>query len=95
MLNKTLEFVNALGIDWRLNMQLSRWNGDFFKRIVRCAKILIRKTLQRAKLTSEVLQTVLYEVEQIINNRPMRRYYYDNQESCLYLNHLSDGRALH
>ena len=50
--------------------------------------------MQTAKLTSEELQAVLYEVEQIINNRPITHYYSDNEESCLTPNHFLHGRSL-
>ena len=42
----------------------------------------------------DLLQTVLYEVEQIISNRPMTYYYSDNKESCLTPNHLLHGRTV-
>ena len=51
-------------------MPLAPWHRGFFERIVRSTKTLLRKTLQTAKLTYDELQTVLYEVEQIINNYP-------------------------
>ena len=92
--NETVEFVNGLGVDWRLNMSLAPWHGGFFERMVRSTKTLLRKTLQTAKLTYEELQIVLYEVEQIINNRPITYYYSDNEESCLTPNHLLYGRTL-
>ena len=60
--NETIEFVNGLGIDWRLNMPLASWHGGRFERIVLSTKTLLRKTLQTANLTYEELQTVLYEV---------------------------------
>ena len=60
--NETVEFVNGLGVDWRLNMPLAPWHGSFFERMVRSTKALLRKTLQTAKLTYEELQTTLYEV---------------------------------
>ena len=60
--NETVEFVNGLGVDWRLNMSLAPWHGGFFERMVRSTKTLLRKTLQTAKLTYEELQTTLYEV---------------------------------
>ena len=62
--------------------------------MIRSTKTLLRKTLQTAKLTDEELQTVLYEVKQIINNRPITYYYSDNEESCLTPNHLLYGRTL-
>ena len=75
-------------------MPLALWHGGFFKRIVRCTKMLLKKTLETAKLTYEELQTVLYVVEQIINNRPITYYYSDNEESCLTPNHLLHRRTL-
>ena len=86
--------MNWLGVDWRLNMLLAPWHGGFFEKIVRSAKTLLRKTLQIAKLTYEELQTVLYEVEQIMNNCPITYYYSDNKESCLTPKHLLYGRTL-
>ena len=72
--------MNWLGVDWRLNMLLALWHGGFFEKIVRSAKTLLRKTLQIAKLTYEELQTVLYEVEQIMNNCLITYYYSDNKD---------------
>ena len=69
--NKTVEFVNGLGVDWRFTMLLAPWHGGFLERMVKITMMLLRQTLQPAKLTSEELQIVLYEVEQIINNRPI------------------------
>ena len=60
--NKTVEFVNGLGIDWRLNTPLAPWHEGLFERIVLSTKTLLKKTLQTANLTYEELQTVLYEV---------------------------------
>ena len=62
--------------------------------MVRSTKTLLRKTLQTAKLTYEELQTVLYEVEQIINTHPITYCYSDNEESYLTPNHLLYGRTL-
>ena len=72
--------MNWLGVDWRLNMLLAPWHGGFFEKIVRSTKTLLRKTLQTAKLTYEELQTVLYEVEQIMNNCLITYYYSDNKD---------------
>ena len=62
--------------------------------MVRTTKVILRKTLDTAKLNYEELQTILYEVEQIINNRPITYYYSDNEEECLTPNHLLYGRTL-
>ena len=62
--------------------------------MVKSTKTLLRKTLQTAKLTYQELETVLSEVEQIINNRPITYNYSDSEESCLTPNHLLYGRTL-
>ena len=86
--NETVEFVNGLGVDWRLNMPLALWHEVFFERMVRSTKMLLRKALQTAKLTYEELQTVLYDVEQKINNRPITYYCSVNDELYSTPNHL-------
>ena len=66
----------------------------FFERLVRSTNELLRKELKTYKLTYEQLQTILFEIERIINNRPIT-YFYDNEsESCLIPNHLLFGRTL-
>ena len=72
-------------------MPLALWHGGFLESIVRSTKTLLRKTLKTAKLLYEELQTVLYEVEQIINDRPITYYCSDSEESCLTPNHLLYG----
>ena len=52
-LNETVEFVNGLGVNWRLNMMLTPWHGGFFERMVRSTKTLLRKTLQTATAKGE------------------------------------------
>ena len=38
--NETVEFVNGLGVDWRLNMPLTPCHGGFFERMVRSTTTL-------------------------------------------------------
>ena len=40
------------------------------------------------------MQTVLYEVERIVNNRPLTHTYPDDIETCVTPNHLLYGRRL-
>ena len=61
---------------------------------MRRTKELLRKELKTYKLTYEQLQTILFEIEIIINNRPITYFYNDESESCLTPNHLLFGRTL-
>ena len=55
----------------------------------------MKKQLEKQKLTYEELQTVLLEIENIINNRPLTYLYPCDIEQCLTPNHLLFGRRLH
>ena len=68
--------------------------GFFFERLVRSTKELLRKELKTYKLTYEQLQTIVFEIETISNNRPITYFYNDESESCLTPNHLLFGRTL-
>lgn len=91
---ETQTFVHKLGVDWKVNLPLAPWHGGFFERMVRSTKTLLRKELQTCKLNFEELQTVLLEVENILNNRPLAYFYDDETEECLTPNHLLFGRHL-
>ena len=91
---ETQNFVQNLGVNWDPNLPLAPWHGGFFERLVRNTKELLRKTLQKTKLNYEELQTILLEVENILNNRPLTYFYDDELESCLTPNHLLFGRRL-
>ena len=91
---ETQTFVTSLGVDWDLNIPLAPWHGGFFERMVKSAKELLRKELLNNRLTFEEMQTVLVEVEQILNNRPLTYAYPNDLECCLTPNHLLFGRNL-
>ena len=91
---ETQTFVTSLGVEWDLNIPLAPWHGGFFERLVKSAKELLRKELLHTRLTFEEMQTVLVEVEQILNNRPLTYAYPNDLECCLTPNHLLYGRNL-
>ena len=85
----TQAFVNNLGVTWHTNLSLASWHGFFFESLVKSTKELLRKELKAYKLPYEQLQTILFEIETIINNNRSITYFYDNEsESCLMPNHL-------
>ena len=68
--------------------------GEFFERLVRSTKILLRKESGNLELNYEQLQTVLLEIKTLLNNRPLTYYYADKNEPCLTPDHMLYGRAL-
>ena len=75
-------------------MPLAPRHGGFIERLVRSTKILLRKVLEGCRLDFEEMQTVLFEVEAILNNRPLTYHYEDDAEERLMRNHLLFGRQL-
>lgn len=61
-----------------------------FEILVRSVKELFKKELQRAN--HEEIQTVLFEIEMFINNRPLNYIYPTDLEACLTPSHLLFGR---
>ena len=68
--------------------------GFFFERLVNSNKELLRKEFKTYRLTYNALQTVLYEIETILNNRPITYYYEDESKCCLTPSHLLYGKTL-
>ena len=69
-------YLSDLRIKWSSIVELSPWMGGFYKRLVGITKMSLRKSIGRVSLTSSQLQTILTEVEAIINTRPLA--YVDN-----------------
>ena len=68
--------------------------GGFFERLVACVKNCIKKTVGRATLRYNELQTVISEVELTINSRPLDYVYNENLEEAITPNHLLYGRKI-
>ena len=75
-------------------MTKAPWQGGFWERLVGSVKRCIKKTVGKEQLTFSELQTILYEVENILNNRPMCAVYDEEFEDILTPNHLLYGRKL-
>ena len=59
------------GIKWRFNLARAPWWGGMFERLVRSTKRCLVKEIGLRKLTHDELSTVLAEIENVINNRPL------------------------
>ena len=86
--------ISNLHVRWHFNLPLAPWHGGFFERLVRSVKDLLKKDLQNNKLTHEEMQTVLLEIEMIINIRPLTNFRPDTTETPLTPNHLVFAHTL-
>ncbi|XP_028408219.1 uncharacterized protein LOC114530797 [Dendronephthya gigantea] len=86
------KFMLLQGITQRFILPASPWWGGFYERLVRTVKTCLKKTLGRAFVTFEELQTVLCEIEVAINNRPLAYVSDDDLDEALTPFHLMHGR---
>lgn len=58
-------------IEWKYIVERAAWWGGFYERMVRTVKVALRKTLGKSSLTIDQLQTLLTEIEGMVNSRPI------------------------
>ena len=63
--------LSQKGIEWRFIPKRAPWYGGFWERLIGITKTTLKKTLGRSYVTMDKLQTVLTEVEAIMNDRPL------------------------
>ena len=78
-----IESLNACEkIEWRLNPPSAVWWGGWWERIVRILKDLLKRSLKRAALSYEEMNTILCDCESVVNSRPIT-YASDDKEELL------------
>lgn len=58
-------------IKWRNIPQLAPWHGGFYERLVGLVKNCLKRTLDKHLLRDSQLETIMKEVETVINSRPL------------------------
>lgn len=71
MRTKTEEFAKCQEIDWRFTTPLAPWTNGTSERMVRTVKQALRITLGQASISFRELETILKEVEAVVNKRPL------------------------
>ena len=93
------KFLNRVGqqtIQWSFNLPRAPWWGGVFERLIRSVKRCLRKVVGGARLTRDELNTVVTEVEMVINARPLGYVGMtsDDMEPPLTPSHLLHGRRI-
>jgi len=88
-------FAKFKGISWKFNIQEAPWYGGMFERMVRCVKRCLKKILRRSNLNYDQMITVLKEIENVLNNRPLTFLYTDDLSEPLTPNKLLYGRNIY
>ena len=83
-------------ITWNFIVEKAPWWGGFWERLVKSIKRPLKKIIGRTSLTYDQLQTIVVEIEGLLNARPLT-YIYDDVESIsfpLTPSHLIYGRRI-
>ena len=89
------EYLIKCNIKHKPILASAPWWGGFYERMVRTIKSSIKKSIGKARLTYEEIETVLIEVEGVINSRPLTYLYEDDIQDPITPSHLMFGRNLH
>ena len=65
------EALNQRGIEWKFIPRRAPWFGGFWERLIGLTKLSLKKILGRTFTTLPVLQTLIVEVEAVLNDRPL------------------------
>ena len=90
------EALALQGVKWQFITERSPWEGGAWERMVRSAKRCIVKVVGRTMLDFNEVNTILVEIEGVINSRPIT-YVHDDSEGISYPltpSHLVNGRNL-
>lgn len=68
---KLLELYGSECPTWKFIAPWAPWWGGWWEKLVGSVKSALKKSVARASLTRQELETVLHEIEACINSRPL------------------------
>ena len=89
-----LGFLQNERIEWKFNLERTPWWGGFYERMVGTVKRCLKKIIGKAKLDHDELNTILIEIEGVLNSRPITYLYEELEAEPLTPSHLMFGRRL-
>ena len=77
---KMEKYLNGRRIKWQFYLERCPWWGGFIERMVQTMKRSIKKVIGNSRLSYIEFSTILYEIEGLINARPITWLYNDLEE---------------
>ena len=88
------QYLTNNKILWTFNVEKAPWWGGIFELMVKSTKRCLRKVVGRVKLYYDELQTVLVEIESVINSRPLTYISADDLDEPITPSHFLCGRRI-
>lgn len=87
-------YMKDQNIVWKFITPRSPWSGGFYERLIGCVKMCLNKSLHKKRVSFSELQTILCEIECVVNSRPLTYLSEDIREEYLSPSHLIYGRSV-
>ena len=82
-------------LEWKFSHALSPWEGGVWERLMRMVKDPLKRMLGNSTLTAVELETILTDVEAMLNDRPLMRLTENSEDfTALTPAHILVGRPL-
>ena len=75
-------------INWKFILEKSPWWGGFYERLIGIIKRCLKKVAGKAFLNYDELTTLLIEIEQTLNTRPLTYLSDNNEDEAITPSHL-------
>ena len=90
---EVVSHLQTHNITWKFITPRSPWSGGFYERLIGVTKACLCKALFRKRVNFQELHTILKEIENLINSRPLTYLSEEVREDYLTPNHLLYGRT--
>lgn len=93
---EVMRYLAINGVSWKFIVEKAPWWGGFWERLIQSVKRCLKKSIGRTTLSYDELNTLLIEVESVINSRPLT-YVEDDQDGVSFTlspSHLVNGRRV-
>ena len=88
------DHFQKLSITWKYITEKAPWQGGVFERMVKSFKRCVRKTVGSRSLTLDELNTLVIEIEAVLNSRPLAYLSEEDTEEFLTPSHLITGHRI-
>ena len=92
--NETEAYFKEINATWKPILEKSPWWGGFYEKPIAILKLALRKFVGSVKLNFEELHTVLVQIENMMNTRPLTYLSEENCDEHITASHLIYGRKI-